>query len=193
MNCTDASFALLSCGAAQVSGFTCPGKWLIGQFSLSRKSISFNSRLVFSPLEKSKRKIFAFRSPNSSFDLGYNTFFNSAVQWGAIGPARLYSKGQIYWPLLFGFLAGALSPIPVYFLSRKYPNSFWKYVSMPAFWYGGINWCMSVPYQFVLKIFLTHDITSIGPYNLSYIIPTSKSPQFDCSQIVRYWYRSLVA
>ncbi|KAL8290373.1 hypothetical protein RQP46_002631 [Phenoliferia psychrophenolica] len=81
---------------------------------------------------------------------GYNTFFNSAVQWGAIGPARLYSAGKIYYPLVYGFLVGAIAPIPVYILTRKYPNSYWKYVSMPAFIYGALNW---------------------APYNLSYLTP----------------------
>ncbi|KAL8283781.1 hypothetical protein RQP46_005213 [Phenoliferia psychrophenolica] len=81
---------------------------------------------------------------------GYNTFFNSAVQWGAIGPARLYSEGKIYYPLVFGFLFGAVFPIPIYFLTRKFPNSYWKYVNTPAFIYGALNW---------------------APYNLSYLTP----------------------
>ncbi|KAK4702324.1 hypothetical protein P7C70_g3898, partial [Phenoliferia sp. Uapishka_3] len=82
---------------------------------------------------------------------GYNTFFNSAVQWGAIGPARLYSQGKIYWPLTFGFLFGAIFPIPVYLCARRWPNSYWKYVNTPAFLYGSLNW---------------------APYNLSYLTPS---------------------
>ncbi|KAL8292594.1 hypothetical protein RQP46_001206 [Phenoliferia psychrophenolica] len=81
---------------------------------------------------------------------GYNTFFNSAVQWGAVGPQRLYSEGQIYYPLVYGFLVGAVLPIPIYFLTRRYPNSYWKYLNMPAFLSGALNW---------------------SPYNLSYILP----------------------
>jgi hypothetical protein len=65
---------------------------------------------------------------------GYNTFFSSAVQWGAIGPARLYSEGRIYYPLVYGFVAGAITPFVPYYFSHKYPNSIWKFVSVPVIW-----------------------------------------------------------
>lgn len=46
------------------------------------------------------------------------------MQWGAIGAERLYAQGRIYNPLMYGFLAGAIIPFPIYFLTRRYPNSF---------------------------------------------------------------------
>lgn len=34
------------------------------------------------------------------------------------------------------FLVGALSPIPFYLLSRRYPLSFWRFINMPVFFAG---------------------------------------------------------
>jgi hypothetical protein len=34
------------------------------------------------------------------------------------------------------FLLGALAPIPFYFLARRYPHSFWRYINMPVFFAG---------------------------------------------------------
>ncbi|KAJ7811984.1 OPT oligopeptide transporter protein-domain-containing protein, partial [Mycena leptocephala] len=55
-----------------------------------------------------------------------------------IGPARLFSPGGMYNPLLYGFLFGALAPIPFYYLARRYPLSYWRYVNIPVFC-GGVG------------------------------------------------------
>jgi len=81
---------------------------------------------------------------------GYNTFFSAAVIWGVIGPKRMYGQNGIYHACTYGFLAGAVAPIPFWFLARRYPRSFWKYVHIPAFFNGGLGW---------------------APYNLSNILP----------------------
>ncbi|KAJ7771028.1 OPT oligopeptide transporter protein-domain-containing protein [Mycena maculata] len=64
-------------------------------------------------------------------------FADAAVTWGGIGPARLFSPGGIYNPLLYGLLVGALLPIPFYCLARRYPLSYWRYVNIPVF-FGGV-------------------------------------------------------
>jgi OPT family oligopeptide transporter len=79
----------------------------------------------------------------------YQVFYGAAVQWGAIGPQRLYGEGRVYNNLLYGFLLGGLAPIPVYFLARKYPMSFWKYVNVPTIFAGALSY---------------------APYNISYYI-----------------------
>jgi hypothetical protein len=43
-----------------------------------------------------------------------------------------------YNPLLYGFLFGALAPIPFYYLARRYPLSYWRYVNIPVFC-GGVG------------------------------------------------------
>ncbi|KZT65583.1 OPT oligopeptide transporter [Daedalea quercina L-15889] len=63
-------------------------------------------------------------------------FATASIIWGGIGPQRLFSPGQLYSPMLWFFLVGALSPIPFYILARRYPHSMWRYVNMPIFFAG---------------------------------------------------------
>ncbi|KAJ7098653.1 OPT oligopeptide transporter [Mycena belliarum] len=67
-----------------------------------------------------------------------NVFATASIIWGGIGPARLFSAGGMYNPLLYGFLFGALAPIPFYYLARRYPLSYWRYVNIPVFC-GGVG------------------------------------------------------
>lgn len=73
-------------------------------------------------------------------------FGTASIIWGVIGPQRQFSSGQIYKfvsssklstrflmhvvcsVLLYFFLIGAIAPIIPYVFTKKYPNSFWKYV-----------------------------------------------------------------
>lgn len=67
---------------------------------------------------------------------GSNTFFTASVIWGSIGPAKIFSIGKMYSGLLWFFPIGAVLPIPFYFLSRRYPLSFWRYINIPIFFAG---------------------------------------------------------
>ncbi|GAA83881.1 OPT oligopeptide transporter [Aspergillus luchuensis IFO 4308] len=78
---------------------------------------------------------------------GARDFYTSSVIWGAIGPRRLFGSGQIYNPLLYGFLVGALLPIPFYFITKWRPRSILRYVYIPLVFYG---------------------ICDISPYNVTY-------------------------
>ena len=80
---------------------------------------------------------------------GTNSFFTGAVIWGVVGPRRLFGNGGLYNPLQWGFLVGALLPIPVWLLARKYPKM--RHVHIPVILTG---------YRLV------------SPYNFSYIWPT---------------------
>ncbi|UJR35833.1 hypothetical protein I4U23_028579 [Adineta vaga] len=61
-----------------------------------------------------------------------NVFYSASIIWGAIGPAKMFGKGSLYSPLLWGFLIGAVLPIPPWFLVKKYPNIKWlKYIHFP--------------------------------------------------------------
>ncbi|OOF98977.1 hypothetical protein ASPCADRAFT_127562 [Aspergillus carbonarius ITEM 5010] len=70
---------------------------------------------------------------------GARDFYTSSVIWGAIGPRRLFGTGQIYNPLLYGFLLGALLPIPFYFFTKWWPRSGWRYVYIPLAFYGAAD------------------------------------------------------
>ncbi|KAL0578485.1 hypothetical protein V5O48_003534, partial [Marasmius crinis-equi] len=67
---------------------------------------------------------------------GQMTFATATVIWGAIGPQRLFSPGQPYNFTLYFLLIGAILPIPLYFLARRYPLSFWRYVNIPLMFSG---------------------------------------------------------
>lgn len=70
--------------------------------------------------------------------------------WGVIGPKRIYGNGGLYHPLNYGFLIGALLPVPFYFLSKRFSNSWLRYVHVPVLLYGALNW---------------------APYNMTYVWP----------------------
>jgi OPT family small oligopeptide transporter len=90
---------------------------------------------------------------------GSNTFFTASVVWGAIGPHRLFSPGAIYSPLLWFLLVGFLGPVPFYFLARRFPLSFYRYINIPVFFAGlgamppasGINYVSWVLFGFLFN------------------------------------------
>lgn len=61
------------------------------------------------------------------------THFNTSMIWGGIGPRRFFMSPTGYHSLFYFFLIGAVLPIPVYFLRRRYPDSFWRHVHVPLF------------------------------------------------------------
>ncbi|UZJ57504.1 hypothetical protein CBS101457_006824 [Exobasidium rhododendri] len=58
-------------------------------------------------------------------------FFTASIFWGIIGPQRLFGEGNLYSPLYWALLVGALLPIPFWFLARRYPRSWIKFISVP--------------------------------------------------------------
>ena len=70
---------------------------------------------------------------------GGRVFFNASVIWGLIGPARIYSAGQIYNNMLYFFIAGALGPPIFYVLARTFPKSNLRYVNVPLIFGGSGN------------------------------------------------------
>ncbi|RDW59569.1 putative isp4 protein-1 [Coleophoma cylindrospora] len=64
-------------------------------------------------------------------------FFSASVIWGLIGPARIFSPGQIYSGLFWFFGLGAIFPVVIYFAARKWPKSPVKYILAPLIFGGG--------------------------------------------------------
>ncbi|KAL6828792.1 OPT oligopeptide transporter domain-containing protein [Trichoderma sp. SZMC 28015] len=60
---------------------------------------------------------------------GRRVFFSSSVLWGLIGPARLFSPGQIYSGLLLFFVLGAVATIAVHLPSQRYALT--KHIIVP--------------------------------------------------------------
>ncbi|KAH8880709.1 OPT family small oligopeptide transporter [Thozetella sp. PMI_491] len=67
---------------------------------------------------------------------GGRVFFSASVIWGLIGPARIFSPGQIYSGLFFFFGVGAIVPVIFYFGAKKWPKSPLKYLIAPVI-FGG--------------------------------------------------------
>jgi len=59
-------------------------------------------------------------------------FYSASIIWGVIGPAKMFGPGAYYNTLMWGFVIGAIAPVPFWLLSRRYPNSFWKYAHIPV-------------------------------------------------------------
>ncbi len=53
------------------------------------------------------------------------------MQWGVIGPQRLFSQGQLYYGLVFFFLLGAILPFIQWALHRKFKIAFLRYLNFP--------------------------------------------------------------
>jgi len=59
-------------------------------------------------------------------------FYVASVVWGVIGPMRQFSSGQIYHGLTYFFLMGALAPLAIWLINKRWPTSFFKYVNVPV-------------------------------------------------------------
>ncbi|KAF9189566.1 hypothetical protein BGZ51_009461 [Haplosporangium sp. Z 767] len=86
-----------------------------------------------------------------------NTFFSASVIWGAIGPARVFGnvQGALYSPVQWGFLVGAILPIPFWILTRRFPNVTWlKYVHWPVLLAATSNMPPALPYFYTNGLFI---------------------------------------
>lgn len=63
-------------------------------------------------------------------------FGTASIVWGVIGPARQFSKGQTYYALTFFFLLGAVCPIIAWILTRRFPESWIRYLNFPVIFSG---------------------------------------------------------
>ncbi|KAH7096543.1 OPT oligopeptide transporter [Auriculariales sp. MPI-PUGE-AT-0066] len=64
-------------------------------------------------------------------------FGTASIIWGVIGPGLQFSHGQIYYGLVFFFLAGALAPVITYYLTKLFPNSpVLRYLNWPVLFSG---------------------------------------------------------
>ena len=76
-------------------------------------------------------------------------FFNASIIWGLIGPARIFSPGQIYSSLLWFWLVGALFPVVIYFAARMFPKSNIRYLSAPIIFSGTGNLPPATPLNYL--------------------------------------------
>ena len=88
-----------------------------------------------------------FSCPNTT------VFGTASIIWGVIGPARIFSSGQLYNKLMWFFLIGAAVPILSYFVQKRFPGSFIRYINWPVVFTGTglippatptnyVSWCV---------------------------------------------------
>ncbi|KAG0320885.1 hypothetical protein BGZ97_012626 [Linnemannia gamsii] len=85
------------------------------------------------------------------------TFYSASIIWGAVAPARVFGNKDDAWysPVQWGFVAGALLPIPFWLLSRKFPNVVWlKLVHWPVLLAATSNMPPALPYFYTNGLFL---------------------------------------
>ncbi|KAG0240841.1 hypothetical protein BGW41_006596 [Actinomortierella wolfii] len=85
-----------------------------------------------------------------------NTFYSASVIWGAIAPARVFGNkdGALYSPTQWGFLFGALIPIPFWLLAKKFPNVKWlQLVHWPVLLAATSNMPPALPYFYTNGLF----------------------------------------
>ncbi|EKM51789.1 uncharacterized protein PHACADRAFT_262133 [Phanerochaete carnosa HHB-10118-sp] len=63
-------------------------------------------------------------------------FGTASIIWGLIGPARQFSQGQIYYPLLFFFIVGFVTPVCTWLLQKRFHNVILKYLNWPVIFSG---------------------------------------------------------
>lgn len=63
-------------------------------------------------------------------------FGTASIVWGVIGPQRQFSRGQVYYGLVFFFVLGLALPVLGYVAARVWPNSVLRYVNFPVIFNG---------------------------------------------------------
>ncbi|KAI3868609.1 hypothetical protein MKX03_013119 [Papaver bracteatum] len=67
----------------------------------------------------------------------YRVTFDASVIWGLIGPRRLFGAGSMYRNLVWLFLVGAILPVPVWVMSKIFPEKKWiPLINIPVITYG---------------------------------------------------------
>ncbi|XP_077223008.1 oligopeptide transporter 5-like [Tasmannia lanceolata] len=55
----------------------------------------------------------------------YNTFYDSTLVWGVMGPGKMFAPHGQYSKMYYFFIFGAIAPILVWVVSRKFPKKKW--------------------------------------------------------------------
>ncbi|KAM0152898.1 hypothetical protein ACHAQE_007869 [Botrytis cinerea] len=70
---------------------------------------------------------------------GSKVVYNASLIWGTIGPQRMFQAGQTYSSIMYFFLIGPVVTVAVYFIYRRYPNSWVRYINVPVFFNAAGN------------------------------------------------------
>jgi OPT family small oligopeptide transporter len=68
--------------------------------------------------------------------------FNGSILWGVVGPQRFFGSGELYRPLVWCFLIGAVCPVIIFVIWKQrggHRHSVLKSVSLPVL-FGSLSW-----------------------------------------------------
>ncbi|KAG0199499.1 hypothetical protein BGX28_007257 [Mortierella sp. GBA30] len=85
------------------------------------------------------------------------TFYSASIIWGAVAPDRVFGHkdGALYSPVQWGFLAGAILPLPFWYAAKKFPHITWlKFVHWPVLLAATSNMPPALPYFYTNGLFL---------------------------------------
>ena len=65
-----------------------------------------------------------------------HVFGTASIIWGVIGPERQFSRGGMYYPLVFFFILGLLCPAVQYLAQLKWSSPSLRYINFPVIFCG---------------------------------------------------------
>ncbi|KAI0029695.1 OPT oligopeptide transporter protein-domain-containing protein [Vararia minispora EC-137] len=71
-----------------------------------------------------------------------SVFGTASIIWGVIGPQNQFARGQIYYGLVFFFIVGAMAPIIIRLITKRYPHhwlNYAKYAPLPPLIFAGLQ------------------------------------------------------
>ena len=78
----------------------------------------------------------------------------SPLQWGVIGPQRIFSHGQRYYVLVFFFLLGAILPVIQWALQKKFRIGFLSLLNFPLMFIVMSVMATAKPINFMLWVLI---------------------------------------
>ena len=117
------------CDADQKDGFICPNIIVFGNASIIVSMIVVMAHTFCIPWLK-----------------------DAVLQWGVIGPRRLFSRDQLYYGLAFFFLAGILAPLFQWILHKKFRICFLKYINFPVAFGSTADMPPATPLNYMLWV-----------------------------------------
>ncbi|KAM0345718.1 hypothetical protein ACHAPU_006071 [Fusarium lateritium] len=123
-----------------------------------------------------------------------HSYFMSSVIWGVVGPRRLFGTQGPYRAVTYTIPLGIVFPIVVYFLAKRWPNSFWRNINAPVLFAGPMAWAPfnwsymqgTVVLALVFNYFIKHRYTAWWE-KYAYVLTSSLSAAIGISGAVMYF------
>ncbi|KAF4451331.1 hypothetical protein F53441_5675 [Fusarium austroafricanum] len=123
-----------------------------------------------------------------------HSYFMSSVIWGVVGPRRLFGTQGPYRAVTYAIPFGVAFPIIIYYISKRWPNTFWRNVNAPVLFAGPMGWAPfnwsymqgTVVLAFVFNLFIKRRYTAWWE-KYAYVLTSSLSAAIGISGAVMYF------